>query len=88
VSNTTCLAIPHANAETLLIAFDLEKIAISSGSACSSGKVSHSHVLRAMRVDDNLVKGALRISYGWATTREDIDTFLNTFETIIKRIRK
>lgn len=86
VCNTTCFSIPGANAETMLIAFDLEGIALSSGSACSSGKVSQSHVLKAMGASEAELKGALRISYGWATTRKDIDKFLNAAETIIKRV--
>ncbi len=87
VHNTTCFSIPGANAETMLIAFDLDGISLSSGSACSSGKVSHSHVLKAMGAGDEELKGALRLSYGWATTREHIDQFLNAAEKIIKRVR-
>lgn len=86
VCNTTCFSIPGASAETMLIAFDLENIALSSGSACSSGKVMDSHVLKAMKCPAPELKGALRLSYGWATTREDIDIFLNNAEKIIKRI--
>lgn len=86
ICNTTCCSIPGASAETMIIAFDLEGIAISSGSACSSGKVTESHVLKAMGASDKDMKGALRISYGWGTTREDIDKFLTAAERIIKRV--
>ncbi|MCB9973668.1 MAG: cysteine desulfurase [Rhodospirillales bacterium] len=87
VANTTCCAFPGLSAETLLIAYDLDGIAISSGSACSSGKVTQSHVLKAMGCADHLAKGALRISTGWATTREDIDHFLTITQRILKRVR-
>ena len=86
VCNTTCLTIPGANAETLLIAFDLEGIALGSGSACSSGKVTQSHVLQAMNASNDQLSGALRLSYGWDTTQEDIDQFLSIAEKIIKRV--
>ena len=86
ICNTTCFSVPGASAETMLIAFDLEKISLSSGSACSSGKVKESHVLRAMGASQEDMKGALRVSYGWNTTREEIDLFLEMAEKIIKRV--
>ena len=58
-------------AETAVIAFDLEGVAVSSGSACSSGKVAPSHVLAAMGVAPALARGAMRVSLGWSTTDED-----------------
>jgi cysteine desulfurase len=63
-------------AETAVIAFDLAGIAVSSGSACSSGKVAPSHVLAAMGVPEALVRGAIRVSLGYATTELDISAFL------------
>ena len=87
VPNTTCCAIPGISAETVLIALDLEHIAISSGSACSSGKIARSHVLQAMGVDEDLMSSALRISTGWGTEEQHIDRLLNAMETIIKRVR-
>lgn len=86
VANTTCFSLPGASAETMIIAFDLEKISISSGSACSSGKVKESHVLKAMGASQAEMKGALRISYGWNTSREDIDRFLEVAEKVFKRV--
>lgn len=71
VSNTTFFTLPGLKAETGQIAFDLEGVALSAGSACSSGKVGESHVLVAMGRDPKL--GALRISLGFATTEEEID---------------
>ena len=56
-------------AETAIIAFDLNGIAVSSGSACSSGKVQASHVLAAMGVEPTLAQGAVRVSLGWSHQR-------------------
>ncbi len=76
LSNTTCFAIPGMSAETLLMNLDLEGFAVSSGSACSSGKVGKSHVLDAMGVSPELSRGAVRISLGWTTTEQDITRFI------------
>src|SRR5262249_17529909 len=65
--NTTLFAAPGVRAETAVIAFDLEGVAVSSGSACSSGKVTPSHVLKAMQVRSDLVLGAIRLSTGYLT---------------------
>ena len=65
--NTTCFSAPGMSAETMVIALDLAGYAVSSGSACSSGKVARSHVLDAMGVPEELARGALRISLGWET---------------------
>jgi cysteine desulfurase len=73
LANTTFFAIPGVKAETAQIAFDLAGIALSAGSACSSGKVGPSHVLKAMGYGDSL--GALRVSIGRATGVEDIAAF-------------
>ncbi len=74
--NTTLFAIPGAKAETAVIALDLEGIAVSSGAACSSGKVQASHVLAAMGVAPELARGAVRVSLGHATGESEIDRFL------------
>jgi cysteine desulfurase len=71
--NTTLFTVPGLKAETAVIGFDLEGIAVSSGSACSSGKVQPSHVLEAMGFPPELAKGAVRLSLGWSTTEADID---------------
>ncbi len=83
--NTTCFSWPELSADKLLIQFDLASIAVSSGSACSSGKVKSSHVLKAMGVDDCLAGSAIRVSLGWNTRPEEIDYFLQVFEKIVKR---
>jgi len=73
--NTSCFAAPGMQAETLLMAFDLEGIALSAGSACSSGKIERSHVLTAMGVEADVARAAIRVSLGWNTTETDIDRF-------------
>lgn len=81
--NTLSFAVPGLSAETALMAFDLEGIAISSGSACSSGKVRQSHVLQAMGVDPELSRGALRVSFGYTSEEADMIRFLEIFERVI-----
>jgi cysteine desulfurase len=85
--NTTCFAAPGLLAETLVMALDLEGIAVSSGSACSSGKVSRSHVLTAMNVAPEVAAGAIRVSLGWNTTEEDIAAFIAAWRRIMARQR-
>ena len=85
--NTTCLAVPGVKAETLVIGLDLAGVAVSAGSACSSGKVEASHVLSAMGVSDELARGAIRVSLGFATRRADIDNFLKAFGELVLRLR-
>ncbi|MET0182839.1 MAG: aminotransferase class V-fold PLP-dependent enzyme, partial [Caulobacterales bacterium] len=72
-ANTSLFALPGVRAETAVIALDLEGVCVSSGAACSSGKVRQSRVLAAMGVDDALAKGALRVSFGWSSTDADVD---------------
>ena len=64
------------------MAFDLDGIAVSSGSACSSGKVAKSHVLAAMGVSPELSRAAIRVSLGWTTTSEDIDRFIAAWQRL------
>ena len=77
--NTTLFALPGLKAETAVIAFDLEGIAVSSGAACSSGKVQPSHVLAAMGVEPALARGAVRVSLGRTTTESDVERFLDAW---------
>lgn len=86
--NTSFFSIPNANAQSILMSFDLEGIAISNGSACSSGTVKPSTTLKAMGVDETLSNAALRISLGWASDQTDIDAFLKAWEKIYHRIKK
>jgi cysteine desulfurase len=84
--NTTCFAVPGLAAETALIALDLGGVAVSSGSACSSGKVAQSHVLAAMGVPPALAKCAIRISLGWASTEADLDSFASAWRTVLSHV--
>ena len=83
LANTTFFAIAGIKAETAQIAFDLAGVALSAGSACSSGKVGPSHVLKAMGYGDSL--GALRVSIGAATGAEDIELFRTALAAIAAR---
>lgn len=80
--NTLAFAAPNVRAETALIFLDLEGVAVSSGSACSSGKVRRSHVLEAMGVPPALAEGALRVSFGWGSTQNDVDRFAAAYEKL------
>jgi cysteine desulfurase len=85
VANTSCLSLPGASSETQLMAFDLAGVAVSAGSACSSGKVKPSHVLTAMGVAADEAGSAIRVSLGWNTTAEDIDRFLAAWARLCER---
>lgn len=82
--NTINFAIPHTTSEHLLIAFDLNGVALSSGSACSSGKVKRSHVLEAMNAP--FLEGALRLSLGWSSTPDDATFFTQAFTRVVKAL--
>ncbi len=84
VFNTTAVAMPGTLSEVQLMHFDLNSISVSSGAACSSGKVKTSHVLKAMGVSDELSKCALRISYGWNTTEEDINKCIAAWASLFE----
>lgn len=84
--NTTLFSAPGMKAETAVIAFDLEGIAVSSGSACSSGKVQPSHVLAAMEVPSALTVGAVRISLGWETSEAEVDSVLEAWRTLSRAL--
>ena len=80
--NTSLLGFPNISSETLVLALDLEGIAVSSGAACSSGKVDGNHVLSAMGAKEE----AIRVSFGWSNNEEDIDAFMRAFEKIYPRL--
>jgi cysteine desulfurase len=86
--NTTLFSVPGMKAETAVIAFDLEGVAVSSGSACSSGKVAPSHVLAAMGVAPELARGAIRVSLGHTTSDEDVGTILKAWEKLSESLYK
>ncbi|WP_394689216.1 cysteine desulfurase family protein [Hoeflea sp.] len=83
LANTSFFSLPGLKAETAQIAFDMEGVAVSAGSACSSGKIGESHVLKAMGADAGL--GAIRISLGHVHTDAEIDAFLEVFRRINAR---
>ena len=86
--NTTLFTAPGLKAETAIIAFDLKGIAVSSGAACSSGRVQASTVLAAMGVAPDLARGAVRASLGWSTTEGDVDGFLRGWNMLAGSLLK
>jgi cysteine desulfurase len=90
--NTTLFTVPGLRAETAVIGFDLAGIAVSSGSACSSGKVQPSHVLEAMGFGPELAQGAVRLSMGWSTSETDVDHALEAWRklagTLLRGVRR
>jgi len=86
--NTTLFALAGIKAETAVIGFDLEGVAVSSGAACSSGKVQPSHVLAAMGVSAPLQRGAVRVSLGWNSTEADIEKFLAAWRKLASALSK
>lgn len=86
--NTTLFTVSGLRAETAVIGFDLEGIALSSGSACSSGKVQPSHVLEAMGVPADLARGGLRASLGYSTTASDIEIFIRAWRKLAGTLLK
>jgi cysteine desulfurase len=86
LANTLCFCAPASSAETLVIAFDLAGVAVSSGSACSSGKVSPSHVLHAMGIAEDKAKAAVRVSLGWKTDAAEVGRFLEIWADIWSRL--
>jgi cysteine desulfurase len=86
--NTTLFAVPRLKAETAVIGFDLAGIAVSSGSACSSGKVQPSHVLEAMGFDRELAQGAVRLSMGWSSCEADVDRCLEGWRRLAATLTK
>ncbi len=85
--NTSCIALPGLSAETQIMSLDLAGVAVSAGSACSSGKVKASHVLRAMGVEPELAGSAIRISLGWRTEASDVDHLITAWSPLVSRAR-
>jgi cysteine desulfurase len=86
--NTTLFGMEGMKAETAVIAFDLEGLAVSSGAACSSGKVQPSHVLAAMGVTPALTRGAVRVSLGWTTNETDVERFLGAWRKLASALSR
>jgi cysteine desulfurase len=87
VANTTNISFERVEAESLLIALDLEGIAVSTGSACSSGTLEPSHVLKAMRLPPSRTQGALRFSLGSTNTDAEVDRLLEVLPGIVEKLR-
>jgi cysteine desulfurase len=88
VPNTTNISFSQVEAESLLIALDLEGIAVSTGSACSSGTLEPSHVLRAMGLPSQRAQGSIRFSLGAGTTDQQIDRVLDVLPGTVQRLRQ
>jgi cysteine desulfurase len=84
LANTICLALPKRSAELLVIKLDLAGIAVSAGSACSSGKVGVSTALAAMGLPAEIARAAIRISLGWNSSQKDVDAFLRAWGEIVR----
>lgn len=83
--NTSCVGLPGVSNEVQVMSLDLAGIAVSAGSACSSGKVTPSHVLRAMGADDAAAASAIRVSLGWRTSGEECDRFVEAWSAMAGR---
>ena len=86
LANTTCLALPGVRADAQVIALDLDGIAVSAGAACSSGKVTASHVLAAMGLGA-LAGQAIRVSLPWNATAADVAAFAAAYRRMADRLR-
>lgn len=87
LANTSNFALPNILAETAVMALDLDGVMISSGAACSSGKVKPSHVLAAMGVNEDLARCALRVSFGWNSTEADADAAIASLSKLLARAK-
>jgi cysteine desulfurase len=85
---TSNISFPGVDGEALLISMDLEGLAVSTGSACTSGEVEPSHVLLAMGVEPRTATSSLRFSMGWGTTEEGVDHVLAVLPGIVDRLRR
>ena len=85
LANTSCFALGGLNSETLVMALDLAGVSVSAGSACSSGKVSRSHVLAAMQAETHISRGVLRVSLGWQSNREDTEKLVDEWSKLAGR---
>jgi cysteine desulfurase len=88
IGNTLDFAIPGLKNAVAMMGLDLKGVSVSSGSACSSGKVGPSHVLKAMGVPAELSECAMRVSVGWTTTKADIEAFLDGLTEVLQRHRE
>jgi cysteine desulfurase len=85
IPNTTTISMPGVASELQVMSLDLDGIAVSAGSACSSGKVKASHVLTAMGANEEEAGSAIRISLGWTTTGADVDALVESWSRLFRR---
>jgi cysteine desulfurase len=85
IGNVTNFAVPGLKNAVAMMGLDLMGLSVSSGSACSSGKVGPSHVLAAMGVAAELSEGAMRVSFGWSSTIADVEAYLKGFGEVVGR---
>jgi cysteine desulfurase len=85
LANTSCFAVPGLAGETQVMALDLAGVAVSAGSACSSGRVRASHVLRAMGASEEEAASAIRVSLGWRSEAGDVERFLEAWRALYRR---
>ncbi|MBU1866911.1 MAG: aminotransferase class V-fold PLP-dependent enzyme, partial [Candidatus Margulisbacteria bacterium] len=86
--NNLNITIKYIEGESMLLSLDMEGIAASTGSACSSGSLEPSHVLLAIGLPHELAHGSIRFSLGKQTTEQEIDRVLEVFPKIVERLRK
>jgi cysteine desulfurase len=84
----SCLLTPGLPAETQLVALDLDGVAVGAGSACSSGKLAPSHVLRAMGFADTEARAAIRVSLGWSSSHAEVDRLVAAWTALHRRWRQ
>jgi cysteine desulfurase len=87
LGNTANVALPGMAAENIVIALDLDGVMVSSGSSCSSGKITPSHVLSAMSIPDELAGASIRVSFGWNSTAEDAAAVVASLAKLVARVR-
>jgi len=87
VPNTTNISFERVEAESLLIALDLEGIAVSTGSACSSGTLEPSHVLKAMGLPSHRTQNSLRFSLGMFSTEDEVDRVVEVLPRLVEKLR-
>jgi cysteine desulfurase len=88
IGNVSNFAVPGLKNSVAMMGLDLAGLSVSSGSACSSGKVGASHVLAAMGVEPAHGAGALRVSFGWSSTKADAEAYLKGFGEVVGRARR
>ena len=86
--NTSYVSAPGLDAARLVMMLDLDGIAVSAGAACSSGKVGRPHVLDAMGVEDEISRGAVRVSLGWNSTEDDVNRFVESWSRAYVKAKK